>query len=763
MFSWSGGNNFGVLLERATSTQLLEPDWMVIIEMCDSIRSGESDPKVALALVKKKLTSKNPNVTMLALHCLESMVKNCGHPIHKEVATQAFMEDFRGLLRLHESEVVRDKILELIQTWAHAFRKEPAYRAVQDLMTFMRVEGVKFPQLKESDAMFAAQVPPEWEDSDCCHLCRTQFTTFNRKHHCRKCGQVFCAKCSSQTSALPKLGIEKKVRVCDTCFLEVNPESSSHSSPEQAAKEAKLKEDKLREEEEFQLALALSQSEAEFKSQKTYGNYSSSTYESESRAEDRGPSLSGAQAGSRYPPPESIEANAPTRSECGSTTGSTESELTHYLDRKYWDERSNRVGDTDTPKHTVKPLDALPQSTESDDQFEQLLEKSLDNFVNRLRSNEMRGRPIANDTYLQSLFMQISSLHARLLQAVQETDDQRAYYEGLQDKMQQIRDARAALDALREEHREEERKRQEEAERTRQLQMAHKLEIMRQRKHEYLQYQHQMAMMKMQEQEMQYRTGGVPAMLPPMGMLPQQLPGQPPMYNPQAQYPPGVTMLPPGALPPGAMPQGALPPGAIPAGAIPPGAMPQGPIMQGLPPGQAYPPPPQQQQQQQQPPMSPPHTIAGPQVTQYYAPNHMHQNYGPPQQVPSQPEHHQPQQQVVNHAPQQMQGPVDHDPQQLQQQVLPQVNQQISNHQPAHGHVPQQVHGPGQPAFEPYGVNQMLASMPTVPQTPLPQPCAPPQTPTPNHQEVLNLPAVPTHEPGPAVVHPPEAQLISFD
>lgn len=48
-------------------------------------------------------------------------------------------------------------------------------------MTFMRVEGVKFPQLKESDAMFAAQVPPEWEDSDCCHLCRTQFTTFNRK------------------------------------------------------------------------------------------------------------------------------------------------------------------------------------------------------------------------------------------------------------------------------------------------------------------------------------------------------------------------------------------------------------------------------------------------------------------------------------------------------------------------------------------------------------------------------------------------------
>lgn len=194
----------------------------------------------------------------------------------------------------------------------------------------------------------------------------------------------------------------------------MNPESSSHSSPvlrgatgssvtrspikaqEQAAKEAKMKEDKLREEEEFQLALALSQSEAEFKSQKTYSNYNSSTYEAESRADERRPSLTGAQQGNRYPTagtvvirsfpsneaigvepyaeisdrafleihqnryfPETVEANAPTRSECGSTTGSTESELTHYLDRKYWDERSNRVGDTDTPKHTTKPLDGM--------------------------------------------------------------------------------------------------------------------------------------------------------------------------------------------------------------------------------------------------------------------------------------------------------------------------------------------------------------------------------------------------------------------
>lgn len=61
------------------------------------------------------------------------------------------------------------------------------------------------------------------------------------------------------------------------------------------------------------------------------------------------------------------------------------------------------------------------------------------------------------------------------------------YYEGLQDKLTQVKDARAALDALREEHKERLRREAEIAERQRQIQMAQKLEIMRQKKQEYLQ------------------------------------------------------------------------------------------------------------------------------------------------------------------------------------------------------------------------------------------------------------------------------------
>lgn len=96
--------------------------------------------------------------------------------------------------------------------------------------------------------------------------------------------------------------------------------------------------------------------------------------------------------------------------------------------------------------------------------------------------------------------------------------------------------------------------------------------------------------------------------------------------------------------------------------------------------------------------------------------------------------------------------------------------------------------GQGQPAFEPYSVVHTISQLPAPPQTPLPQPCAPPQTPTPTPMQQqlaqqpppiqspqqgppqeLNLPSVPTHEPGgdrrPVKHHPQpaEEQLISFD
>lgn len=58
-------------------------------------------------------------------------MKNCGTLIHDEIATKQYMEQLKELVKTSQHENVRQKTLELIQAWAHAFRNSPKYRAVQ--------------------------------------------------------------------------------------------------------------------------------------------------------------------------------------------------------------------------------------------------------------------------------------------------------------------------------------------------------------------------------------------------------------------------------------------------------------------------------------------------------------------------------------------------------------------------------------------------------------------------------------------------------
>ena len=57
-----------------------------------------------------------------------------------------------------------------------------------------------------------------------CYECDSQFTIFNRRHHCRHCGRVFCAWCTTNSvpapSSDPRIPREEceKIRVCNFCF-----------------------------------------------------------------------------------------------------------------------------------------------------------------------------------------------------------------------------------------------------------------------------------------------------------------------------------------------------------------------------------------------------------------------------------------------------------------------------------------------------------------------------------------------------------------
>jgi len=127
--------------------------------------------------------------------------------------------------------------------------------------------------------------------------------------------------------------------------------------------------------------------------------------------------------------------------------------------------------------------------------------KCLEIFVNRMKSDSMRGRSITNDTAVQSLFLQLQQYQPKLLGFIKYQEDGRAYYESLQDKLTQLKDAREALNALRHDFYEKKKREFEERERQRQIAIAQKLQHMRQQKQSYYQYQNDLNIRRLQEQE----------------------------------------------------------------------------------------------------------------------------------------------------------------------------------------------------------------------------------------------------------------------
>ena len=520
---------FDRLFEKATSPLLLDVDWDSILKICDLIRQGDVQAKYVVGQIRKKMTHENIHVVNFALQCLESIVKNCGSKVHQEVASKDFM-DMLKLTAGTRPDPIKSKILELIQCWSHAFKKNPNYKIVEDFYNVMKLEGFQFAALKEADAMFDVEEAPQWvHDSEAanCFRCRTEFSTLKRRHHCRACGQIFCHACSSKQAPIPKYGIEKEVRVCDVCFDKLNtnqPIPNESDLPLEYLNSALYKEAKMQQqskasnssgsissmakpaasnektEEEFQeelaLALALSQSEEEAKKSQKSAKKSSSSKSSSNGHEKKKSSFDSNATAPYYDPSPSPQSN--NNSIINSKYKVIENANgTQLITRQVPQQQQQQIQQQQIEEEAQEELRV---DTEID-KFIEEVKKILELYINRMKSDSMRGRSITNDTAVQSLFLQLQHLQPKLMSYTKYKEDARAYYENLQDKLTQLKDAREALNALRQENFEKKRKEMEEKERLRQMQIAQKLQLMRQQKQSYYLYQNQLNLQRLQEQE----------------------------------------------------------------------------------------------------------------------------------------------------------------------------------------------------------------------------------------------------------------------
>jgi len=202
----------------------------------------------------------------------------------------------------------------------------------------------------------------------------------------------------------------------------------------------------LQEEEQLQLALAISQSEAEAKERETKSRPLNNTslanaYES--------PELTAATVMISEK-----RAHSPVNHTAGSPVNE-DPELARYMNRSYWEQRQSKGGeenghtdDNATTKDAVKthavstgygggggfqflpsaPMKENKDKAELDEEvnaFNASLKSQLEMFVNRMKSCSSRGRPIANDSSVQSLFTHITCLHPQLLRYIEVQDNAR--------------------------------------------------------------------------------------------------------------------------------------------------------------------------------------------------------------------------------------------------------------------------------------------------------------------------------------------------
>ena len=325
-------------------------------------------------------------------------------------------------------------------------------------------------------------------------------------------------------------------------------------------KKRRMEEARKREEEELQLALAISQSEAEEKERQKQAQilrmYASRP------ADEASQPLSNSYKGTQPAPTPQQEPENP--------------ELSRYLDRSYWDQRqreNQKQAATDTGRKSPAPSapptvespppppsvatnghlngearveSVLPLGVSSSEaetlRFTEDLKAKVEVFVNRIRSNQARGRSIVHDSGINSLFLELTAQHADVLNRLNAGEDRRTKLESLQDKAAHVGEARSALTALREETKRQREEAEAEEARRRQAQLQQQLQVMRLQKAEMIERQRLQTLANMQNHQTElvlrrhYQAHGIPQPPPgtPIVYLPDQNGQMVPAFAPTA-------------------------------------------------------------------------------------------------------------------------------------------------------------------------------------------------------------------------------------
>ncbi|CAI2356924.1 unnamed protein product [Caenorhabditis sp. 36 PRJEB53466] len=126
-------------------------------------------------------------------------------------------------LQTNYSSEIR-KVLKLILQPSEII---PVYEVVSAQEANSQTEGEETGVEAQEALPLPAFMGVRWvPDEDCeqCTACSMPFNFVRRRHHCRNCGRIFCHRCSCNSISIPEHGYDRKVRVCNLCYVHrLNP------------------------------------------------------------------------------------------------------------------------------------------------------------------------------------------------------------------------------------------------------------------------------------------------------------------------------------------------------------------------------------------------------------------------------------------------------------------------------------------------------------------------------------------------------------
>ncbi|KAJ3476481.1 hypothetical protein NLI96_g11129 [Meripilus lineatus] len=159
MFKGGQANPYDDIVSKTTDENLTSENWELIMNLCDKVLDeGETGARNVIQAILKRLAHRNPNVQLYTLTLAESLSKNCGIEVHREIASKAFTQGLERIVTDRNShDKVRKRTLALVAEWTSDFEKDETLGIMEECFENLKRKGYKFEAPQEAP-------PPEVDD-----------------------------------------------------------------------------------------------------------------------------------------------------------------------------------------------------------------------------------------------------------------------------------------------------------------------------------------------------------------------------------------------------------------------------------------------------------------------------------------------------------------------------------------------------------------------------------------------------------------------